>query len=299
MRTHKLTLFVLGFVLVFTVAAANAANPPKLTFKVVTTNVPGAVDTYPWDINNAGVTVGQYVDSNFITHGYILNGKQLTTLDDPKGLNTLASGIQYNGSTVVGEYQNTSTSNSMGFLYINGTFTDIPGPAGAVSSGAYGINDKGAIVGYYTDSSGNMHGFLLQETTYMTLDVPGATGSSANDINNSGYIVLAWINSSGGYAGSVYNPKTQKYKTIKVPGAGTLGSYPNYINNQGDITFVWYEGIFFLTQSALFHDGKFYKSDPTKHYQTQADGINDENTFVGFYQQTNNGNWSGFTGTFQ
>jgi probable HAF family extracellular repeat protein len=294
-----LMLCVLGFVVVFTVAAASAANPPKLTFKFVTTNVPGAVQTYPWDINNAGVTVGQYEDSRLFYHGYILNGKQLTTLDDPNGLNTVASGINYNGAMVVGFYSNTSTGKPMGFLYTNGTFADIPGPDGAVTSGAYGINDNGAIVGYYTDSSGVTHGFLLQGTTYTTMDVPGAASTSANDINNAGYIVLGWTNQSGAYAGSVYNSQTQEYRTIKVPGAGTLGSFPQYINEEGDITFVWYESTSDLEHGALFHGGTFYKFTATKPYQTYAAGINDENTFVGAYQETSNADWAGFTATFQ
>lgn len=299
MKANKSMLSVLTLVLLFTVTAASAANPPKLNFKFVTTNVPGAVDTYPWDINNAGVTVGQYVDSSFAVHGYILNGDQLTTLDDPNGLNTLASGIQYNGTTVVGLYLNTSTGSSMGYLYTNGTFTDIPGPAGAVTSGAYGINDKGVITGYFTDSSGATHGFLLQGTTYKTIDVPGAVYSSANDINNEGYIVFAWADSSGYYQGSVYNPHTRQFTTINVPGAGTPGSFPQYINNEGDITFVWYEGAFFVEQSALLHDGKYYKSNPATFFQSQASGINDKNTFVGAYQETSSANWAGFAATFQ
>jgi probable HAF family extracellular repeat protein len=299
MRTHKLMLCALRLALVFAVSAANAANPPRLTFKFVSANVPGAVETTPWDINNAGVTVGQYEDSSFFIHGYILNGNQLTTLDDPNGLDTQVSGISYNGSAVVGEYLNTSTGNWMGFLYANGAFTDIPGPAGAAASGASGINDNGAIVGYYTDSSGVTHGFLLQGSAYTTMDVPGAAHTSANGINNAGYVVLGWANASGTYAGSVYNPKTQQYETIKVPGAGPSGSVPGYINNVGDITFAWFEGTTFLTQSALFHDGKFYKSTVNKFFQTRANGINDNNTFVGAYQVTYTSYWAGFRATFQ
>jgi uncharacterized membrane protein len=54
-------------------------------------------------------------------------------------------------------------------------FTDIPGPRGAKSSVAYGINDSGLIVGVYSDSTGKDHGFLLRGKTYTTLDPPGHT----------------------------------------------------------------------------------------------------------------------------
>ncbi|MGA8492590.1 MAG: hypothetical protein WB711_19355 [Terriglobales bacterium] len=47
---------------------------------------------------------------------------------------------------VAGVYNN-SSGNSVGFLYKNGKYTDIPGPTGAAASVASGINDNGAIVG--------------------------------------------------------------------------------------------------------------------------------------------------------
>jgi len=105
MKNYKSITFMLALVLLFIVAAATAADAPKLTFKFTKNNVPGATQTAPEGINNAGVTVGQYWDSNNIAHGYILNGKKLTTLDDPNGNNTYASGLPYNGAiTVVGYY---------------------------------------------------------------------------------------------------------------------------------------------------------------------------------------------------
>jgi len=298
MKTNKLMLCVLGSVLVFTVAAVSAANPPNLTFKVVTANVPGALATYPSDINNAGVTVGQYLDSSLVYHGYILNGNQLTTVDDPNGTSTDAFAINFNGTmTVVGVYTNSADA-LVGFMYTNGNFTDILGPAGAVASAAYGINDNSAIVGLYTDSSGVTHGFLLQGTTYTTLDVPGATLTAAEGINNAGDIVLEWVNSSDALEGSVYNPQTQNYKTINVPGSGPLGSFPEGINNEDDITFVWYDSNN-LEHGALLLGGKLYKFTGPKPYQDYAGGINDANTFVGSYQRAKGDFWAGFTATFQ
>jgi hypothetical protein len=47
--------------------------------------VPGAVQTFTTGVNNAGVTVGAYIDKNNVYHGYILNSKKLTKLDDLNG----------------------------------------------------------------------------------------------------------------------------------------------------------------------------------------------------------------------
>lgn len=300
-KTNKLMLCVFGFLLVFTVAAS-AADAPNLTFNFQTTNVPGALATFPTAISNTNAIVGQYEDSNEVFHGYILNGSDLTTLDDPNGINTSPQDIQYNGAIVVGNYFNTSTQEERGFLYTNGEFSDISGsgPPGAVSSEAEGINDNGAIVGYYTDSHGSTHGYLLQGTTYTyPLDVPGATRTGANDINNAGYVVLGWVNSSGANEGAICHIPCTTYKIINVPGAGPLGSSANNIDNEGDITFAWYEGTSNLQHSALFHGGRFYKFENSKLYQSYAYGINDENTFVGGYQRAYGEFWSGFTATFQ
>ena len=43
---------------------------------------------------------------------------------------------------------------------------------GAVETNAYGINDSGQIVGWYADAT-HIHGFLLDNGNYTTLDVPG------------------------------------------------------------------------------------------------------------------------------
>ena len=76
---------MLALVLLFTVAVATAAEAPILTFKFTKKNVPGTLQTYANGINNTGVRVGIYQDTSRVWHGYILQGKNLTTLDDPNG----------------------------------------------------------------------------------------------------------------------------------------------------------------------------------------------------------------------
>ncbi len=103
MKKYRSITSMLAFVLLFIVAAATAADAPQLKFKFSKSNVPGAMYTNPNGINNAGVTVGQYQDKKGVIHGYILNGKKLTTLDHPNGRNTWAVGLPYNGvAPVVG-----------------------------------------------------------------------------------------------------------------------------------------------------------------------------------------------------
>jgi len=298
MKISRLTSCVLGL----TVALASAAHAPKLTFKFTNANVSGAAATLVAEINNRGVMVGQYLDSNGVLHGYILDGKNLTTLDDPNGTGTFVSGINFNGPIALVGYYTNSSGNSVGFRYSPRTkkFTDIPNPKGATSLWTGGMNDRGWIVGYYQDSNGVVHGFLLQGKKYKVLDVPGTLATYAYGINNQGYVTLTWVDSKYLYEGALYNGTT--YQVINVPGA-TGGSEGSFINNQNDVTFWWLDSAGY-THGALCPQcdskgRKFYKFDDPKSVATYPNGINDKNAIVGQYQDTQNGPASSFEATWK
>ena len=296
MRNCKSILCLLGFVMACTVSAT-AADAPKLTFKFTKANIPGALQTHTYGINNAGVTAGHYQGKS-TSGGYILNGKKLTTLNDPNAQqgSTVANGLNPNGViSVVGVY-NTASGIPVGFMYKNGTYTDIPGPAGAVQSSANSINDSGAIVGWYVDSNENMHGFLLKEKKYTTLDVPGATeGTAAMGINKRGWIVLYGVDSNG--AESVLTKNNGKtYKTIDVPGA--IASFANDINSAGDVVYEWLDSSH-AAHGALLQAGTYYKFDYPKSIFTYGGGINDKQTIVGWYQISNTGPISAYKATYK
>src|SRR5579863_1321491 len=233
MKSCKSTMYMLGILLAF-MAVATAAVAPPLTFKFTSVSVPNAISTVAEGVNNAGVIVGFYQDTSGKLHGFMLNGKKVTTIDDPKGTATECLHINANGAPSIVGYYTSSNSTPVGFLYQNGTFKDIPGPAGATGSYAYGINDSGLIVGAYKDSNGATHGYLLSGTTYTTLDVPKAVATVATGINNSGNIVLYWVNSRSIIEGALLTGKT--YKTINVPGAMDSIAFDL---DAGDVVFEW------------------------------------------------------------
>jgi len=295
MKNCKSMLCLLAFVLGCAIMAA-AADAPPLTFKFSKASVPGATMTEPGGINNKGVSVGLYSNSAG-THGYILQGKKVTTLDDPNAIAgaTFGSNLNPDGAiTVVGYYTSSKTGDAVAFLYKGGKYTDIPGPSGAVQSYGSAINDTGAAVGYYIDSSGLTHGFLLKGKTYKTLDVPTASATYATGINKSGKIVLYWLNSSGTYESSLYNGKT--YKTINIPGASS--SIALDLNAAGDVCYQWIDSAN-VNHGALLSKGKYYKFDYPKSVATYGGGINDVGNIVGGYQTSTGGtNWFGFKATY-
>ena len=298
MKNSKLVVCVIGFVLAMALVALPADAPP-LTLKFSKANVPGAMQTTPSGINNAGTSVGNYIDSAGLNHGYILSGKKLITLDDPnaKSGTTGGNGIQYNGTAVTGSYTN-SAGVSVGFLYKAGKYTDIPGPVGNVYAAANGINDKSEIVGNSTDSSGITHGFLLKGGKYTTLDVPGGLGTVATGINDKGVIVLFYgVNSSGTVGGAMTSNNGKTYQKINVPKTGPSGSEALGINNEGDINFTWFDSAN-LFHGALRHAGKYYKYDYPKAVQTYGIGLNDQSSVIGGYQAIKNGPTAGYKAIF-
>jgi len=105
---------------------------PDGTFSMI--DPPGTVSTAPpggsgltgsscYGINDSGFIVGQYTDTNFITHGYVRDPQgNFTTLDAPNA---------------------SQTPRSMG-------------------TSATAINGSGAIIGQYFDAQGVRHGFIRQ-----------------------------------------------------------------------------------------------------------------------------------------
>jgi uncharacterized membrane protein len=279
MRICK-SLLLAVFVLVF-MMAATAAEAPTLTFKYKTVRVPGALLTAVGGINNAGAMVGQYLPKpGGNPRGFLVSDGKWTRIDHPKGSSTICKNINSNG-VIVGNYQN-SKNTTIGFVYQNGKFTDIPGPAGAKNSAANGINDNGVIVGSYQDSKGS-HGFRLTGSTYKTLNVPGATATFAAGINNKGHIVLYWQDKMDNSESSIWNGKT--YKTIDVPGATNTMAMD--LDNADDVVFQWFDSLYH-PHGALLHGGKYYTIDHPQSMGTYGMGINDKSVVVGFYVPDNN-----------
>ena len=94
---------------------------------------------------------------------------------------------------------------AQGDAFATYTTLDVPG---AISTSAFGI-DGGNIVGYYSDGSGNRHGFSYDGTAYTTFDVSGASSTHAYGIDG-GNIVGYYTDGSGthGFLAVIPEPAT-------------------------------------------------------------------------------------------
>src|SRR5205807_10496761 len=91
---------------------------------------------------------GSYYASSPGFHGFLSSGGTYTTLDDPAGTDTVATGINDLGQ-IVGHYSNGSVQHS--FLYSAGAYITLDDPL-RVS----GINNSGVLVGGLSGG----HGFF-------------------------------------------------------------------------------------------------------------------------------------------
>jgi hypothetical protein len=60
-----------------------------------------------------------------------------------------------------------------------------------------GINSPGDVVGFYHDTQGMQHGFVLHHGTFISIDIPDATSTEAGGIDADNDIVGRYVTPDG------------------------------------------------------------------------------------------------------
>jgi hypothetical protein len=169
-------------------------------------------------INNKGDVVGFYFDAALTAHGFSLINGTFSTIDyagagTGPNAGTFAQGINDSDRIVGGVVG--GTAGNIGFTYNGTSFTKLTVPGSTTTFGA-GINDSGALVGYFRDSAGQ-HGFVDMGGQFTTLDAPGAGfGMRPAGINGSGTVVGFFDDPNAGVQGFV------AVQSVPEPGTMTL-----------------------------------------------------------------------------
>ncbi len=218
--------------------------------------------------------VGFYTDANTtFTHGFLDFFGVQYTIDDPKGTSpTITAPVQNllginrkneaagfwtdnNGKEHGFVVQikidtNTSSISSLNFIEIPLTTFN-----GAVATQASDITDNHLVCGFWTDSNGNNHGFLVRLNdnsfgSFFTFDVKikgvTATSTSAFGCNNKDEIVGNFT-LAGQVHGFIlthgkffqYDPKGSSQTTV----LGVQGTFINGINDEGNIVGFFSNGV--------------------------------------------------------
>ena len=180
---------------------------------LATLDFPGASDTLALGINAAGTVVGYWdlLDANgnlLAVHGYTWKGGSFTQFDFPGATDTSLFGINDRGDVVGGWDPGLTSPIEHGFICSNKQCTSFDVPvAGATITQGDDINAHGDIAGGWVDAGGALHGFLLADGNFMSLDFPGATTTIAFGINAAGQIVGRYNSADGSNHGFLAQPE--------------------------------------------------------------------------------------------
>jgi len=171
-------------------------------------NDPGFTGTSLSALSDIGQFVGVAIDSNNNKNGFLLQKNVFTTIDFPNANFTELLGIPFQGTTIVGVYNNNYPfAQFHGMQYSNGQFTTVDFRSGPCQSGTScntslnGINDGGQVLGTYSlvSQPSVSHPFLITGGTFSApgaLDFPGAVSTQASNLNDSAQVVGAYVDAS-------------------------------------------------------------------------------------------------------
>jgi len=177
--------------------------------------------TQPRGINKKGYITGiDDVDSgnvlDYIPYERSPDGTITDVTMDGTTLNYLVQGINKKG-VFTGSYEN-SSSQIIGYTGKNAKYQNSFTLPNITTTGiaGRGMNDKGDIVGWYLNSSGVEHGFLLSDGVATTIDDPNGV-TNLEGINNNGEASGLYTDSSGNRHGFTYDIASKTFTELTVP----------------------------------------------------------------------------------
>jgi hypothetical protein len=182
-------------------------------------------------VNDDGVVAGFYGAN--VSNGFLLTEGKFQTVDFPGAVATALRGINNLGD-VSGTYSIVDlNADEFGFIIlrrgppISFKLAD-PSGTGIVVGG---INDLRQLVGYYTDATSTLVGFLRQPSgQVVSIIFPGALSTQAYGINDCGIVVGVW--GDGSTAHGFYG-RPGILHSFDLPGAAA--TFTQGINNEGRI----------------------------------------------------------------
>jgi hypothetical protein len=152
--------------------------------KLSTVNHPNATNTWLFQTNQLGTSVGSFSASVSVIKGFKLANGKFTVIAYPGAQTTYAMGVNDNGE-IVGTYSSTLVSN--GFTWEDGKFTTVDFPKAKYGTVLTGVNNSGVIVGNHL-AGDNDYGFIYENGEFKNIVYSGARNTMTGGINNNGVI---------------------------------------------------------------------------------------------------------------
>ena len=277
----------------------------QIGFKFQTLDVPfpGASGTQCLSINNQGVIVGVYFAAGGKNiPGFIFRDGAWSSVVVPGAggakhpvLGNLLCGFFgiNDAGVTVGDY---TDSHDVGHSFLrsaDGTITFLADVTSATYSDpddwtvAWGINNEGAIVGYFGRNPllyAGHSGFILRHGVITIVDYPGTTDTELFGINDHDLIVGQWFDAAGSSHGLLMDHGV--FTSFDPP--GSTFTYPQGLNNNGDIVGS-YADANGISHGFLLRKGVYYTFDFPGAWDTVPEAINDHGQIVGSYNNYSHG----------
>lgn len=184
--------------------------------------------TEPRALNDTGDITGFAADPSFIVGTEFLRNAKKGTLStfekDGVPLDGIAQGITKKKDTSTGDYIDPNTGIRTGYLAKDGTYeSDVDLGLGATRTSPRGINKHGTLAGFYVDSGGVTHGFILGKSGVpQVIDADASGTTSLEGINKKELVTGQVTDSSGNIHSFLYDNSTGTFTTIDIPDGSTL-----------------------------------------------------------------------------
>ena len=275
-------LFVFPLMGAFAQKAANSGS-----IEVITTfDYPGTGNlTLPQKINERSDIVGEFIDPNGVTRGFVRfsNGTFSAPIVDPNDTVGFTEGRGINNPrTIAGDYV-ISDGTVHSFLLSGDTFTEYDVP-GAVQTNLLSINEPGDLTGAFDpDGSGVFLALIDRGGTITSYSVPGAAGGTfAYETNNNKKLTVGYyIDASGVLHGQYRDANGALHFPIDPP--GSVGTVLFGVDNKNHVVGRYADaagvthGLFFVPPDS------FFTFDFPGSAFTSLNGINQQGFIVGRY----------------
>ncbi len=217
-------------------AACLSAQAQHYTYTYFQDPSPNAYSTMGTDLAPTGELVGWYTNYANGVWGFSETNGSYKTISVPTSgsPNTVINAINVAG-TLVGH------GAFSGFLMdSSGNLTTVQVPASFRASSIsvpVGINSSGTIVGNFSLASGAQEGFIFQNGSYKSYQVPNSYSTTFHDINDNGVIVGSYQTSSGESA-TGFLLENGTLTKLQYPGAS--GTVPTSVNVAGHVVGYFY-----------------------------------------------------------
>ena len=246
--------------------------------------VPDAVSTEGWNINNDESIVGYYDTDDGRRYGFharpmiddgpdTFTGTYVFESIDVPGVDFLEVTASSDFEDYAGNTRSADGKKTVGFTLIDGVFKTYDFP-GSKNTFFYALGNNGNAAGHYEDSDGLFHGVVLENGKLRQYDFPGSVQTFLRGISDAtGALTGDFIDANGirrGFSGDLL---------IEVPGA--VETYADFINAEGVVvgSFVNADGMF--STYVRIPNGDFVIVPGAPHFEyIYHHGINDAGLIV-------------------